>query len=67
MLMPLLFARINDLWYALPLIVAVSLVYSATRHELMREILEHAGRVGVWITGFMAVVLAILWGLSKLV
>jgi len=54
---------INPLWYALPLIVTVSLVYAATRHEEMGPILRHALRVGLWIVGFLAigfVVLAIL-------
>jgi hypothetical protein len=51
---------INQLWYAVPLIVAVSLVYAATRHEEMGPILRHAVRIGVWIVGFMAVVFAIL-------
>jgi len=50
----------NDMWYAIPLIVAVSLVYSATRHEEPREILHHAARIGAWIVGFMAVVLVVL-------
>ena len=59
---PLLAAdfTINQLWYAAPLIVAVSLVYAATRHEEMGPILRHAVRIGVWIVGFMAVVFAIL-------
>ena len=56
--------RINDMWYALPLIVAVSLVYSATRHEQMRPILLHALRVGLWIVGFMAAIFVVLWLLS---
>lgn len=51
---------ISDFWYALPLVIAVSLVYSATRHELLRPILVHAFRVGVWIGCFMAVVFAVL-------
>lgn len=54
---------LNPLWYALPLVVTVSLVYAATRHEEMGPILRHALRVGVWIVGFMAigfVVLALL-------
>ncbi|MHC4405322.1 MAG: hypothetical protein ACYTG0_37220 [Planctomycetota bacterium] len=50
----------NDFWFALPLIVAVSLVYAATRHEAMEPILHHAVRVGVWIVGFMVVVLIVL-------
>jgi hypothetical protein len=49
-----------DLWYALPAIIAVSLVYSATRHEQMRSILVHAGRVAVWIGGFMLAVFAVV-------
>ena len=51
---------VSDLWYALPLIIAVSLVYSATRHEQMQPILHHALRIGVWIVGFMAVVFVVL-------
>ena len=58
--LPLALFPINLLWYALPLVVAVSLVYAATRHEEMASILAHAFRVGVWIVGFMAVVFAIL-------
>ncbi len=37
-------AQINLMWYSLPLIVAISLVYSATRHEQMQPILAHALR-----------------------
>jgi hypothetical protein len=51
---------INQLWYALPLIVVVSLVYAATRHELMKPILQHALRMGTMITGLMGIVLVIL-------
>jgi hypothetical protein len=51
---------INQLWYALPLILVISLVYAATRHELMGPILVHAFRLGVWITGFMAAIFAVL-------
>ena len=49
-----------DLWYAVPAIIAVSLVYAATRHEQMRPILIHAGRVALWILGFMFLVFATL-------
>ncbi len=51
-------------WYALPLIIAVSLVYAATRHEVMGPILHHALRVGTYITGFMFVVFVLLWLVS---
>jgi hypothetical protein len=63
----ILLATISQFWYAAPLIVVVSLVYSATRHELMQPILAHAARTAVWITGFMVVVFLLLsllsWGL----
>jgi len=64
---PLLFAAVSQFWFAVPLIVVVSLVYAATRHELMRPILAHATRTAVWISGFMVVVFVVLsllsWGL----
>ena len=41
------------LWYSLPLVIAISLVYGATRHEYMPQILDHAVRFGVWILTFM--------------
>lgn len=50
----------NQLWYALPLIVVVSLVYAATRHEQIGPILSHAVRIGTWIVAFMVVVFLIL-------
>jgi hypothetical protein len=54
-----------DLWYAVPLIIVISLVYAATRHEAMEPLLRHAARVGGWIVGLMAavflVVRLILW------
>ena len=52
--------KTGDLWYALPLVIAVSLVYAATRHEQMGPILAHAVRIGVWIIGFMAVIFVAL-------
>lgn len=52
--------EINRLWYSLPLIVAVSLVYAATRHEAIRPILEQAVRFAIWIVVFMAIIAAIL-------
>jgi hypothetical protein len=53
-------AEINMMWYSLPLIVVISLVYSATRHEAMGPILAHSARLGVMITGFMAVIMVAL-------
>ena len=50
----------NDLWYVAPIVIAVSLVYAATRHEQMRPILVHAGRVAVWIGSFMLAVFVVV-------
>ena len=44
----------------MPAIIAVSLVYTATRHEQMRPILLHAGRVAVWIVSFMLIVFVVV-------
>lgn len=59
--------HVNDMWYALPLIVAVSLVYSATRHEQMRDITIGAIRTGTWIAGFMLALFLILFLMSSVV
>jgi len=63
---PILFANLLDsrLWYALPLIVSISLVYAATRHELFEPIVRHAVHTAVWIISFMLVVFAILFVIS---
>jgi hypothetical protein len=53
-------ASSNQLWYALPLIVSVSLVYGATRHEWMLPILHNALRAATWIVGFVGIIFAIL-------
>jgi hypothetical protein len=55
---------VAQIWYALPLIVSISLVYAATRHELVGPILYHAMRLGIWIAGFMGVVFAVLFLLA---
>ena len=57
----------NRFWYAVPLVVAISLVYAATRHELMGPILKRALGFGGWIVGFMiaifVIILAVTWQL----
>ena len=54
----------SSFWFALPLIVSISLVYAATRQEEVGAILTHAFRVAVWIAGFMAIVFGILFFVS---
>jgi hypothetical protein len=60
----LLGTSINLLWHAIPIILAISLVYGATRHELMGPILHHAYRTAVWIVGFMAAIALVLGVIS---
>lgn len=54
----------SQLWHLVPLIIAVSLVYGATRHELLGPILHHAWKTVVWMLTFMGVIFAILFVLS---
>ncbi len=54
----------NDLWFAIPLIIAIALVYAGTRFEELPEILWYAARVARWIVGFMLVLLLVLLVLS---
>jgi hypothetical protein len=49
---------------AVPLIVVISLVYSASRYEAPEKILRRAGRLTLTIGGFMMGVLALLVVLS---
>ena len=56
--------HLHDLWYALPLVASVSLVYSATRAEHLGPILANAVRFGGWVIGFMASAFAVLYILS---
>lgn len=63
-----LFASVPGfLWHAVPLIAIVSLVYGATRHELLGPILTHSYRTAVWIIGFIAAIFAVLYCVSWLV
>ncbi|MCC7475438.1 MAG: hypothetical protein IT425_08590 [Pirellulales bacterium] len=57
---------IARLWYALPLIVSVSLVCAATRHEEMNAILSHAARFALWIFVFMGIILGVILFMSWL-
>jgi len=51
---------IVQLWYLVPLVVSVSLVYGATRHELPRPIFHQAFKTAVWMLTFMGVIFTIL-------
>ena len=59
-----LLGSLNQLWHVVPLIIVVSLVYGATRHEQMGPILRNAFRAATWIVGFMAIIFFVLLGIS---
>jgi hypothetical protein len=48
------------LLYYIPLLIAISLVFGATRHEDTRLILKHAWETARWITLFMVIIFAVL-------
>ncbi len=61
---PLLLAQANTTWYLLPLALAISLVYSASRYELPERILSRAIRLFLQIIGFMGAAFLVLWVLT---
>jgi hypothetical protein len=54
----------KQIWYIVPLLVSVSLVYGATRHELWRPILYHAWHTAVWMLVFMGSIFVVLYAVS---
>ncbi len=53
-------ASVEVYWLILPLVIAISLVYSASRHESWRRIWWHSARLCVWIMGLLMMATAIL-------
>jgi hypothetical protein len=58
---------INIYWYVLPLAVAISLVYAASRHESWRRIFTHAARLCVSILLFLVVATAAMVGINLII
>lgn len=65
----LLFAAVGfrdwQIWYAAPLIAAISIVYSGTRHERLPDILLQSYHTAIWLVGFMFMLYLVLWVLSR--
>ena len=63
---PLVIAALaaQQVWYLIPLTLAASLVWGATRHELPAPIIRHAVGTAGWILGFMGVLFLVLWVLN---
>ena len=55
-----LLALANPYWFAPPLVLAISLVYAASRNESWPRIIRHAGRLFLMIAGLLAAATAIL-------
>ena len=54
------FGMIHIYWFVLPLVLAISLVYSASRHEAWSRIWKHAFRLCSWILGLLVLTTAVL-------
>ena len=64
--MPFLISMLkSDLWYSIPLLVAISLVYSGTRHEPMGDIIRHAIRFAIWSVIILGAIFALLYFVSE--
>ena len=58
--MTLPLTSIHIYWFVLPLVLSISLVYSASRHESWSLIIRHALRLCTWILGLLVVTTGVL-------
>lgn len=58
MILPI--AMIHIYWFVLPLVISISLVYSASRHEDWPRIWWHAARLFASIIGLLILTTAVL-------
>ena len=49
------------IWWSVPLIVSISLVYGATRHEYIGQIMVQSYKSAIWVVGFKVLVFAVIW------
>ncbi len=60
-----MFAAVSMIYLHLPfMLLVISLVYSATRHEQWDDILVEAFRWGIRMLGFMLLVAIVLFGVT---
>ncbi len=55
----------NVNWYLIPMVLVISLCYSASQYELPEKIIQVATKRFVYILGFMVLAFAVLWFLSE--
>ncbi len=56
---------IHVYWSVLPLVIAISLVYAASRHEAWPRIWVHSLRLCTWILGLLALVTVVLLVINR--
>ena len=56
----MIFGVIHAYWFIIPLVIAISLVYSASRHESWQRSWNHALRLCTWIVGILIAATAVL-------
>jgi hypothetical protein len=49
-----------QIWYAVPLVIVISLVWGATRHELLPDIIVHSIKSLLWVLTFMGIIFALI-------
>jgi uncharacterized membrane protein YbhN (UPF0104 family) len=54
------YSPVQVYWLILPLVVAISIVYSASRHEAWARIWSHALRLSLWILALLVTGTALL-------
>ena len=54
-----------QIWHAAPLVLVISLVYGATRHEYLKEIVGHTLRVGFWLVLFLSIIFGLVWWVTS--
>ena len=59
------FLTMYRLWYVLPLVLCISLVYAATHHERINLILRRAVRTFIWIVSFMLFAFFVLYVIQQ--
>ena len=50
-----------QIWYSVPLVIVISLVWGATRHERLPEIIAHSIKVLLWVLTFMGIIFAVIF------
>jgi len=50
-----------QIWYAVPLVIVISLVWGATRHERLPEIIAQSIKSLLWVLTFMGIIFALIF------